>query len=327
MATLFESFSQALTPEVAGQIGKIAGIDTGLVSKGMAVAGPLVAGALAKQASSPTGLDSLMNMIPASGAAGLGSILGALTGKGGGADALTAGLFGAGTNAIGATLDKALGFKVSPLLPLAVPFVLTLVRQKMTTEKLDRAGVARLLQDEQTTFARTGGRTAEIVQSALDAGTQVAATRSQYSDATWSTLRLAPVAAAQLVMGASKSGAFGQLKELTALSGAITAAKKDSTPTSLVGLIFENALSEGDLGKLGADQASCIDLLKTAMGSIAKSSPAEAAGYGKFLVDVATNVAEASKEGGFLGIGGTRVSAEEKLAIDQIRSVAGLSVV
>ena len=70
MATLFESLSQALTPDVAGQIGKIAGLDTGLVNRGMAVAGPLVTGALAKQASTPTGLDSLMRMLPTSSGAG-----------------------------------------------------------------------------------------------------------------------------------------------------------------------------------------------------------------------------------------------------------------
>jgi hypothetical protein len=156
MATLVDSLSQALTPDVAGQIGKIAGLDSALVSKGMAVAGPLVAGSLAKQASSPTGLNSLMNMLPGSTGAGLGSILGALTG-GGNTNALASGLFGGGMSAIGATLDKALGFKVSPLLPVAIPFVLTFVRHKMTTENLDQAGVARLLQDEQATFARTGG--------------------------------------------------------------------------------------------------------------------------------------------------------------------------
>ena len=101
--------------------------------------------------------------------------------------------------------------------------------------------------------------------------------------------------------------------------------KKTSAPTSLVGLIFENALSETDLQKLGADQTASIELLKQAVGTISKSSPAEAAGYGKFLVDVATAVAEASKESGLLGLGGTRVSAEEKRAIDQIKSVAGLA--
>jgi hypothetical protein len=34
-------------------------------------------------------------------------------------------------------------------------------------------------------------------------------------------------------------------------------------------------------------------------------------------------VAEASKEGGFLGIGGTRVSAQEQQALDEIRAAVG----
>jgi hypothetical protein len=40
------------------------------------------------------------------------------------------------------------------------------------------------------------------------------------------------------------------------------------------------------------------------------------------LVDVAVKTAEASKEGGFLGYGGRRVSKEEQEAIDAIRSAA-----
>jgi hypothetical protein len=37
-------------------------------------------------------------------------------------------------------------------------------------------------------------------------------------------------------------------------------------------------------------------------------------------------VAEASKEGGFLGIGGTRVSAEEQAAIDEIKAAVNQRV-
>jgi hypothetical protein len=36
-------------------------------------------------------------------------------------------------------------------------------------------------------------------------------------------------------------------------------------------------------------------------------------------------VAEASKEGGFLGVGGTRVSEPEQKAIDEIRAVVGIA--
>jgi hypothetical protein len=68
-----------------------------------------------------------------------------------------------------------------------------------------------------------------------------------------------------------------------------------------------------------------IAVLKEAMGAVTTNSPAEVPGYGKFLVDIATHVAEASKEGGFLGIGGTRVSDAERAAIDQIKSAIGRS--
>ena len=64
-------------------------------------------------------------------------------------------------------------------------------------------------------------------------------------------------------------------------------------------------------------------MLKEAVGTIQKLSPAEAAGYKKFLLDIATQVAESSKEGGFLGFGGTKVSAAEQSAIEQIRSATG----
>jgi len=322
MASLFESLAQAVTPDFAGKIGKSVGLDPDLVTKGMQVAGPLVTGALASQASSPSGLDNIMKLLGSSGNSGLGSLVSAFTGRDT-ADTMLSNVFGAGTSAIGATLDKTVGFKVSSLLPLAAPFVLHLVQQKVATGGLDQQGVARLLQDEQATFARAGGPTAEVIRSALDAGKQAEATKAKYSDDSWMKLRLAPVAAAQLVMGASPSGAIGHSKELATLSTAITAARKDATPTSLVGLIFENALSTGDLDKLGQDPAACVTMLKEAVGTIQKLSPAEAAGYKKFLLDIATQVAESSKEGGFLGFGGTKVSAAEQSAIEQIRSATG----
>jgi hypothetical protein len=122
--------------------------------------------------------------------------------------------------------------------------VLNLLRQKMTTGRLDSQGAAKLLQDEQTAFSSAGGPTAALVQTALDAGKQAAATKAKYSEDSWTKLRLAPAAAGQLVMEASPSGMVGRLKELAALSKAIVAAKKDAAPTSLVALAFDSPLEE-----------------------------------------------------------------------------------
>ena len=50
-----------------------------------------------------------------------------------------------------------------------------------------------------------------------------------------------------------------------------------------------------------------------------KGAP-EAAGFRDLVMKVAQSTAEAAKEGGFLGIGGTQVSAAEQGAIDKIRT-------
>jgi hypothetical protein len=50
-----------------------------------------------------------------------------------------------------------------------------------------------------------------------------------------------------------------------------------------------------------------------------KGAP-EAAGFRELVMKVAQSTAEAAKEGGVLGIGGTQVSAAEQSAIDRIRT-------
>ena len=327
MATLFESVTQALTPDITRQVGKAVGLDTDLVSKGMSVVGPLVTGSLASQASSPMGLEGIMNMLPKDtgmpAMSSLGTILGSLSGRSAGTS--ESNVLGAGSSAIAGTIDKALGFKASSLLPLAAPFVMNLLRQRITTERLDPQGVARLLQDEHTTFTQAGSPTASLVTTALEAGQQAAATKAKYSEELWTKVRLAPAAAGELVIEASSSGMVGRLKELTALTSAITSAAKEATPTSLVALALDSPLEQSELDKLGQDKASFVNTLETAMSAVSTSSPNDLPAYSQFLVTIATQVAESAKEGGFLGIGGTRVSNEERAAIDQVRAIAGLA--
>jgi hypothetical protein len=55
----------------------------------------------------------------------------------------------------------------------------------------------------------------------------------------------------------------------------------------------------------------------------AKASPEEAREYKEWAMQIAESVAKAAKEGGFLGIGGTRVSEGEKEAFAQIADALG----
>ena len=57
----------------------------------------------------------------------------------------------------------------------------------------------------------------------------------------------------------------------------------------------------------------------------AKATPEEAAEYKEWAMGIAKNVAYAAKEGGFLGIGGTRVSDGEKDAFAAIATALGIS--
>ncbi|MEE9303946.1 MAG: hypothetical protein V3U84_09175 [Thiotrichaceae bacterium] len=55
----------------------------------------------------------------------------------------------------------------------------------------------------------------------------------------------------------------------------------------------------------------------------AKATPEEASEYKEWSMIIAENVAKAAKEGGFLGFGGTQISAGEKDAFAQIADALG----
>jgi hypothetical protein len=76
----------------------------------------------------------------------------------------------------------------------------------------------------------------------------------------------------------------------------------------------------GDIKQLATtrlrDSAALID---------SKASADEARAYKQFVVTVAEAVANAHREGGFAGIGGTPVSDNEQAALDTVRATLGLA--
>ncbi len=56
-----------------------------------------------------------------------------------------------------------------------------------------------------------------------------------------------------------------------------------------------------------------------------KATPEEAQGYKEWVMSVAQSVAEAGKEGGFLGIGAVRVSDKEKIVLANLQKTIGLT--
>ncbi len=156
-------------------------------------------------------------------------------------------------------------------------------------------------------------------------------TRSDFSVDEWDLLRSSPFMASILVVAASPSGPIGLIQESTAAGKMIlTAATGAQTPLLkdlALDLTQKMSLPRTPAGATPAQvQAAATEILKRTSDLLAqKATPEEATELKQWLAGVAKATAEATKEGGFLGFGGTLVSEEEKAALATINSTLGLA--
>ena len=166
--------------------------------------------------------------------------------------------------------------------------------------------------------------------------------RSHFSDAEWQTLRDAPHLAAMAVASSGASGFFGTLKEaVTASSAAVDGMKNDNALVAALSARDElkssqaalkerlEAMSEGiqDRAEL-RDRAAqaALDEVRSAVSILeSKGSGADLAAYRAFIRDMGVRVAEAAKEGSFLGLGGERVSDAEVEMLERLDGALHLS--
>src|SRR5262249_27628110 len=72
MASLLNSFAEAMTPDMLGKLGQAVGVNPSQAQKGMSIVGPLLLGSLAHKSQTTSGLDSIMSMLPEETAGGGG---------------------------------------------------------------------------------------------------------------------------------------------------------------------------------------------------------------------------------------------------------------
>jgi Bacterial protein of unknown function (DUF937) len=322
MTGILDSFGSMLTSDVSSRLANTFDINPSLLQKGASLVGPVVLGGFARRASTPDGASSLMEKLPTDTPDFLKSLLG---GALGGQSVLTTTLLGSGTNAIGTSLSQRLGFDVRPLLNLAVPLVGGIIGKLVRDQKLSATGLSTQLQKESSDYLNNpaNAETAKAVKATLEAGERSEALRRSFADAEWDKVRRAPVAAMYVVASASPSGLVGLTKEFSAATEAITLAGKDASPTSLVANAFGGGIEKADFEFLRKEKPDADRLLAEihdAYVVVSEKGAPEAAGFRELVMKVAQSTAEAAKEGGFLGIGGTQVSAEERGAIDRIRT-------
>jgi hypothetical protein len=331
MASILESLTTTFDADVVSDLGKALGTDTSAVSKGLGVVAPLLLTGMARQATTPGGAESIMKLLPEGTGGLLGSLsglLGGITGGlAGGGGSVVSSLLGPGINAIGGALSRALGFNVTPLLGLVAPTVLGLVSKAVQSQKLDASGLASMLGREADTFASnpSNRETMALVSSAMEAGDKGAATIASYGES-WKQVVSGPVAALFAVSTADLSGPIGSVKEAQAAGRALLEAAKQADPTSVLSTAFSAGLTvdmASQVKQLAPSSDKLLDVIKSGAAAVGAKSPGELQAYKNTILSVAQATAEAAKEGGFLGIGGTLVSKEEQAALAAIKAALG----
>ena len=161
-------------------------------------------------------------------------------------------------------------------------------------------------------------------------------TKADYSNEEWLQVMKTPIYAGFYVMFADPSFT-GMLKEMKAMGEVIQKADPPGHAKDLVADIaadYEQMTEEKesfaqDQIPKSADQETAkryiLDKVREGVAIIAERAESmEVLAFKQWLVAVATAVAEAAKEGGFLGIGGQFVSQREESALEEISNTLGL---
>jgi hypothetical protein len=138
------------------------------------------------------------------------------------------------------------------------------------------------------------------------------------------------------VTAADPSGLWGMLKEAFAGGTMIATIKADPKANQLVKAVISDmetkdaraavqmALKKAFAGATPADVVPrSLKELREASAILDAKAPADAPAFKAFLNEIAKTVAEATKEGGFLGFGGVTVSDAEKATLKQIAEALG----
>jgi hypothetical protein len=161
-------------------------------------------------------------------------------------------------------------------------------------------------------------------------------TRTNFTPEEWTLLKRAPMMAGLVVVAASPSGPLGALKESLAVGSMLRDSRAHPSSSELLAALAADLGSpEGrqsmDLSELvgkSPDQIKGHALeacRKVAALLDQKATPQERTAFVGWLDTVGRKVAEAAKEGGFLGFGGTAVSDQEKTALTDLRRSLGVA--
>jgi hypothetical protein len=154
---------------------------------------------------------------------------------------------------------------------------------------------------------------------------------TDYTREQWKLILSAPISAALLVGHLDDPAAW--VNEANAVFN-LAEVEDLTTQNVLIRAISETLLAtEGSSLELPADlpptpaaaRAYLIVTCRQAADTIAQKSAADGDVFRHWLVKVAERSAASTKEGGFLGFGGTRISSQEREAIHELATALGIA--
>jgi hypothetical protein len=164
--------------------------------------------------------------------------------------------------------------------------------------------------------------------------------QERFTPEEWQEIVAGPVNAGMLIAFAHPQGPVGLAHELKAINDA-TVTGVINSPSELireVGAVLareKGAGGEADQIKASAQQAKehsqgdpqafYLGKITRAAALVSQKAQADATAYRQWLVECAEKTAQAAKEGGFFGIGGTQVTPRETAAIERLRSALDAS--
>ena len=157
------------------------------------------------------------------------------------------------------------------------------------------------------------------------------ADKSSFTSDEWKLLLESVMMASIAITAAEPHGLWGLLQESFAGGAELAKAKMDPGADALIKAVVadfgtaegrsiaRDGLKEKFSGSKPSEiKAKCIDTLRQVAEVVDAKAPADATAFKTWLRQISQHVAEAAKEGGFLGIGGVAVSDAEKATLAAI---------
>ncbi|MEO7998431.1 MAG: DUF937 domain-containing protein [Gemmatimonadaceae bacterium] len=159
--SLLDQLTQSLGPNALQQISQKLGTDSGTTNSAISAALPVLLGALASNASTPTGANALNNALDQHDGSVLDDVEGAMSqGSGGIGEKILSHVLGNKQPAVANGIGNATGLdagKATALLAMLAPLVMGALGKAQRTNGLDAGGLASMLGQERNHITSSGG--------------------------------------------------------------------------------------------------------------------------------------------------------------------------